>query len=69
VDYIDLRGRRTGWSITCRLFESKVWPQDAAALAGRPHDCRMGIMSVAVGEREYDIDNNFVKAKLTTCRV
>lgn len=69
VDHIDLRGRRTDWSFTCRLFGSKVRAQDTAALAGRPHDCRMGIMSVAVGECEYDLDDNFVKAKLTACRV
>lgn len=64
VDHIDLRVRRTDWSITRRIFRSKVWLQVTPALAGRPHDNRMGIMPVAVGKREYDIDNNFFEAKL-----
>jgi len=71
VDHIDLRVRRTDWSIARRIFGSKIRPQVTPALAGRPHDSWMGIMCVAVGEREYDIDNNFVEANyvLTTSRI
>jgi len=54
VDHIDLRVGCAAWSITRRLFGPKVWPQVAPALAGRPDDSRMDIVSVAVGEREYD---------------
>jgi len=54
VDHIDLRVRRADWSIACRFFGSKVWPQIVPSFASHPHDSRMDNLSVAIREREYE---------------
>jgi len=66
LDHIDLRVWGSDRSITRRLFGPKVWPQVPPALAGRPHDSRVVIMSIAIKERELDINNFSFEAKICT---